>query len=51
MEEHVQLKKELGELWTDSGFRMIRATRSSISSTAGPTRPASACWASSCGWG
>src|SRR5262245_5326637 len=41
MEEHVQLKKALGELGTDSGFPTTPATKSSISSTAGPARPAS----------
>jgi transposase len=43
MAEHVQLKKELGELGTDAGFPMTPATRSSISSTIGPARPASPC--------
>jgi transposase-like protein len=43
MEEQVQLKKARGELGTDSGFPTTPATKSSISSTAGPAKPALPC--------
>jgi hypothetical protein len=49
MEEHVQLNKALGERGTDSGFPTTPAIPSSISSTAGPARPALVCSPSCCG--
>ena len=39
MAEHVALKKEIGELWPGSGFRMICGIRSWISFGDGRRRP------------
>ena len=51
MEEHIKLKKELGELGTESGFPSPSAMRSSSSSSAGlAARTCRSCsW--SAGWG
>src|ERR1700750_2704931 len=49
LEEHVQLKKELGEPSPAPGVPPTARMPSSISSTAGRTRPASPSLASCCG--
>jgi transposase len=41
LEEHIKLKKELGELGTELGFPRPPAMRSSIASGTGPAAPAS----------
>jgi transposase len=49
LQEHVQLKKELGELPTEAGFPTTRATRSWITSAIGRARPNSRSGRSSAG--
>jgi transposase len=51
MEEHIKLKKELGELSTERGFPRPPGMRSSASSATGPAAPGSRwrCWSD--GWG
>jgi hypothetical protein len=51
MEEHIQLKKELGELGPAPGFPTTSAARSSITSHGGPNAPRSPSGGSSAGWG
>lgn len=51
LEEHVQLKKEFGELWTEAGFPTTLATRSWTTSLAGRTARSCRPGSSSPGWG
>ena len=51
MEEHIKLKKELGELRTERGFPRPPGMRSSASSGTGPAAPASPWRSWSDGWG